>query len=311
MGNDEPDRSDVYRGGAAITDMTGRIIKGVGGFYYVHTPEGTYTCKAKGTFRFDRMRPLVGDIVDMDVVPGEDMVGNITAIRDRKNTLIRPNVANVDQALIIFSLTSPDPNFVTCDKMILQYKAQGIPVLVCFNKDDIADDELARRVLHDYGNCGCRVFITSARLKEGIDELADELWQRTTTVAGPSGAGKSSIINALTKDDLMLTGEISKKLARGKHTTRHSEIIPIKDNTYIIDTPGFSSFDLSDIRPEDLPDYYEEFKDIAACRFMPCSHTHEPGCMVKEAVEAGRIPSLRYENYAYILSELEQSRRYR
>lgn len=311
MGNDEPDRSDVYRGGAAITDMTGRIIKGVGGFYYVHTPEGTYTCKAKGAFRFDRMRPLVGDIVDMNVVPGEDMVGNITAIRDRKNTLIRPNVANVDQALIIFSLTSPDPNFVTCDKMILQYKAQGIPVLVCFNKDDIADDELARRVLHDYGSCGCRVFITSARLKEGIDELADELWQRTTTVAGPSGAGKSSIINALTKDDLMLTGEISKKLARGKHTTRHSEIIPIKDNTYIIDTPGFSSFDLSDIRPEDLPDYYEEFKDITACRFMPCSHTHEPGCMVKEAVETGRIPALRYENYAYILSELEQSRRYR
>ena len=290
--------------------MTGRIIKGVGGFYYVYISEGTYTCKAKGTFRLDKMKPLVGDIVEMAVIPGEDMVGNITQIHDRKNELIRPNVANVDQALIIFSLVRPDPNFVTLDKMILQYKAQGIPVLICFNKDDLADDMFAARVAEDYRNCGCRLVISSAKMGEGIDELSGLLSGHTTTVAGPSGVGKSSVINCLTGDKIQQTGEISRKLARGKHTIRHSEIIPIKDNTYIIDTPGFSSFDLFDIRPEDLSGYYEEFNDISACRFMPCSHTHEPGCMIKEAVTEGRISQLRYDNYVHILNELTNSRRY-
>ncbi|MCR5301527.1 MAG: ribosome small subunit-dependent GTPase A [Lachnospiraceae bacterium] len=289
--------------------MTGRIIKGIGGFYYVHTGQGIYTCKAKGIFRHDKTKPLVGDTVDISEVFGEEMTGNITRIHDRKNVLIRPNVANVDQALIIFSFVSPEPNFLTLDKMILQYKAQGIPVLVCFNKDDLTDD--TEKVAEDYGRCGCRIVITSAREKAGIKELGELLRGRTTTVAGPSGVGKSSIINCLTDGDLQKTGEISKKLERGKHTTRHSEIIPITDNnTYIIDTPGFSSFDLSDITPEDLPDYYEEFKDISACRFMPCSHTHEPGCAVKEAVAEGRIPALRYDNYVYIRNELTRSRRY-
>ena len=153
--------------------------------------------------------------------------------------------------------------------------------------------------------------MTSARENEGIDDLLAALDGRTTVLAGPSGVGKSSIINCLTRSDLQKTGEISQKLARGKHTTRHSEIIPIKDNTYIIDTPGFGSFDLFDIRSEDLSGYYEEFKDHSACRFMPCSHTHEPGCGVKEAVEAGMISKRRYENYAYIYDELERTRRYR
>ena len=290
--------------------MTGRIVKGIGGFYYVHTDEGLYTCKAKGVFRLDGTRPLVGDLVDMDVVEPDDMVGNIVAIHDRSNELIRPNVANVDQTLIIFALVNPTPNFVTLDKMILQYKAQGVPVLICFNKEDLADDGPVAQILHDYRGCGCRLFVTSAKDREGIEELSDALDGRTTVVAGPSGVGKSSIINCLAGRDLMETGEISRKLSRGKHTTRHSEIIPIREGTYIIDTPGFGAFELFDITREDLSDLYGEFEDHKACRFMPCSHTHEPDCAVKAAVKCGDISGMRYDNYVYIYNELSGSRRY-
>lgn len=290
--------------------MTGRIVKGIGGFYYVHTDEGLYTCKAKGVFRLDGTRPLVGDLVDMDVVEPDDMVGNIVAIHDRSNELIRPNVANVDQTLIIFALVNPTPNFVTLDKMILQYKAQGVPVLICFNKEDLADDGPVAQILHDYRGCGCRLFVTSAKDREGIEELSDALDGRTTVVAGPSGVGKSSIINCLAGRDLMETGEISRKLSRGKHTTRHSEIIPIREGTYIIDTPGFGAFELFDITPEDLSDLYGEFEDHKGCRFMPCSHTHEPDCAVKAAVKCGDISGMRYDNYVYIYNELSGLRRY-
>ncbi len=290
--------------------MRGRIVKGVGGFYYVDTDEGLFTCRAKGLFRHDKMKPLVGDYVEIDVVPGEEMTGNVIEIEERSNELIRPNVSNVDQALIIFALARPEPNFVTLDKMILQYRAQGVPVLICFNKEDLASDELADRVSLDYGHCGCRIFITSAREHEGIDELVSALKGKTTTVAGPSGVGKSTIINCITGCDDQETGEISEKLARGKHTTRHSEIIKITDDTYIVDTPGFGSFELFDIRPEQLSDHYEEFSEHLACRFSPCSHTHEPDCTVKAAVEAGVISGLRYDNYVYIYNELTISRRY-
>ena len=290
--------------------MKGRIIKGIGGFYYVHTDRGLYTCKAKGLFRLTGTKPLVGDLVDIDIIPGEEMTGNISKLHERTNELIRPNVANVDQALIIFALVDPVPNFVTLDKMILQYMAQDIPVLICFNKDDIADPASATDAVSDYKGSGCRVFVTSAKTGEGIDELKSALSGKTTTVAGPSGAGKSSIINRITGSGLQKTGEISEKLARGRHTTRHSEIIPIGVDSFIIDTPGFSSFDLFDIKAEDLSGYYEEFGVADACRFMPCSHTHEPGCGVKEAVQKRLISSRRYDDYVYIYNELAGSRRY-
>lgn len=290
--------------------MKGRIVKAVGGFFYVHTAQGLYTCRAKGILRLDGRRPLVGDIVETDIIDGEEDAGNIRTIHDRFNELIRPNVANVDQTLIIFALTDPEPNFITLDKMILQYKAQGVPVLICFNKEDIDRDDTALTVSKDYSKSGCRLFITSAKDGEGLDELRAHLEKKTTVVAGPSGVGKSSIINHLTGCDVMQTGEISAKLSRGKHTTRHSEIIPIGDDTYIIDTPGFGSFELFDIRPEDLSGYYEEFAQYTACRFMPCSHVHEPGCAVKAAVEQGMISGRRYDDYVYIYTQLTKSRRY-
>ncbi len=290
--------------------MRGRIIKGIGGFYYVHTDNGLYTCKAKGLFRLDGTKPLVGDYVDIDVIEGEDMVGNITAIGDRRNTLIRPNVSNVDQALIIFALASPEPNFIMLDKMILQYRAQNVPVMICFNKEDLDQDDLAQSIIDDYRDSGCRLYVTSAAANEGIEPLRNSLENMTTTVAGPSGVGKSSIINLLAGGEIMATGTISAKIERGRHTTRHSEIIPINTDTYIIDTPGFASFDLFDIKAEELSGYYEEFEDYTACRFVPCSHTHEPDCAVKRAVGSGDISRRRYDNYVYIYNELTKLRRY-
>lgn len=290
--------------------MRGRIIKGIGGFYYVYTDDGIYTCKAKGVFRKDGKKPLVGDYVELDVLPDEEMIGSITDILERSNSLIRPNVANIDQALIIFALKSPEPNFVTLDKMILQYKMQNIPVILCFNKEDLVNDDFCKRVIDDYSDSGCSIYITSASNNDGIQELAKALSGKTSAVAGPSGAGKSSIINCLCDRSVMLTGDISSKLERGKHTTRHSEIIPIDADTFIMDTPGFSSFELYDISAEDLASMYDEFSMSSECRFQPCSHTHEPGCAIKNQVNMGNISKRRYDNYVYIFGELSKMRRY-
>lgn len=290
--------------------MQGRIIKGVAGSYEVHTSEGVYVCKPKGIFRKEHIKPLIGDNVEIEVLSDEEKEGVITEIKSRFNELIRPNVANVDQALIVFALKNPEPNFVTLDKMILQYGFQNIPVNICFNKDDLVSDDYADEIVNNYKNFGGKVCLTSAKDSVGIDALRTLLAGKTTTVAGPSGVGKSSIINKLCEGSVAQVGEISEKLLRGKHTTRHSEILPIDINTYIIDTPGFSSFDLFDIKAEQVGDYYYEFRDFAACRFAPCSHTHEPDCGVKSAVSQGKIPTGRYENYVQIYNEINKSRRY-
>lgn len=290
--------------------MQGRIIKGVAGEYEVFTHDGVYVCKPKGIFRKNHIKPLIGDEVDIEILSSTDKTGIIGEIFERRNELIRPNVSNVDEALIVFALSSPEPNFVTLDKMILQYRFQDIPVNICFNKDDLVSDDYIEKILSEYRDFGGRVLITSARNCAGTDEVKALLKGKTTTVAGPSGVGKSSLINCLCDREVSQVGDISEKLLRGKHTTRHSEILPIDENTYIIDTPGFSSFDLFDIKAENAGDYYDEFKDCSACRFMPCSHTHEPDCSVKAAVECGRISKMRYENYVHIYDDLIKARRY-
>jgi len=291
--------------------MQGRIVKGIAGFYYVYINEcGIVECKAKGLFRKEKIKPLVGDIVEIDFISRENMTGNIIDILHRKNELIRPAVANIDQALIIFALSKPEPNFVTLDKMILQYKYQHIPVIIVFNKEDLVENEYVEGILADYSKSGCSIFITSAYNNQGVQGVLDVLRDKLTIVAGPSGAGKSSLINCFLGTDVSETGDISDKLKRGKHTTRHSEIFPVSDNTFIMDTPGFSSFDLFDIEKDELSYYYEEFNVDSSCRFVPCSHTHEPGCRIKSLMEEGSISRRRYENYVQIYNELMQVRRY-
>jgi len=291
--------------------MQGRIVKGIAGFYYVYTDTfGILECKAKGAFRREGIKPLVGDIVSVDVISEESGTGNITEILPRTNSLIRPAVANIDQALIIFALMKPEPNFVTLDKMILQYRFQNIPVVLVFNKGDLVDETYVKSVVSDYSGSGCDIYITSVVNNQGIEEVRKVLDNSLTIVAGPSGAGKSSLINCFLGSSVSETGDISDKLKRGKHTTRHSEIFPISDNSFIMDTPGFSSFDLFDIEKDELAGYYEEFEADSTCRFVPCTHTHEPGCIIKAGVEEGRISKRRYDNYVQIYNELSQTRRF-
>lgn len=292
--------------------MQGRIIKGIAGFYYISTGEKEiYECKAKGIFRKEGQKPLVGDYVEMEILDEEHKTGNVTAILPRKNALIRPAVANVDQALVIFAAKEPKPNFSLLDRFLVTMEKQGIPAVICMNKQDLIQEEEVEKIRKVYEPCGYPMLFTSADTQEGIRELGALLKGKTTTVAGPSGVGKSSLTNLLAPHIQMETGEISKKLGRGRHTTRHSQIIEVEPDTYLLDTPGFTSFYVEDMDKEELRHYFREFvKYEGTCRFQGCTHTHEPGCSVKAALEAGEIPKERYESYLELYRELADKRRY-
>ena len=292
--------------------MIGKIMKGIAGFYYVGVVEsGVYECKAKGIFRKDKIKPLVGDDVEIEVLNEEEKLGNIVKILPRRSELIRPAVANIDQALVIFAAREPKPNLSLLDRFLVIMEKQDIPVIICFNKQDLSDEEEVGRLKGIYEACGYPVVLASAKQGEGIEEIKSLLRGKTTTVAGPSGVGKSSLTNLLQNEVQMETGEISKKLGRGRHTTRHSQIIQIEEDTWLYDTPGFTSFYVEEIEKEELRFYFREFsKYEGTCRFQGCTHTHEPGCMVKNALEEGKISKERYENYLELYGELKEKRRY-
>lgn len=292
--------------------MQGKIIKGIAGFYYVYAEgHGVYECKAKGIFRKDHVKPLVGDDVIVDILDEAQMLGNIRQILPRKSALIRPAVANVDQALIIFAIVKPNPNFNLLDRFLIRMERQKLPTIICFNKQDIASAEEKEALRRAYETCGYRVCFVSALENEGLGQIKEMLAGKTTTVAGPSGVGKSSLINRLAPEANMETGAISEKIERGKHTTRHSEVIALGDETYIVDTPGFTSLDISEITKEELSGYYPEFVQYEPyCKFSGCAHISEPSCGVKDAVENGRISRVRYENYKVLYQELKETKRY-
>ena len=292
--------------------MQGKIIKGIAGFYYVYgEDEVLYECKAKGIFRKDNQKPLVGDNVEITILDQQEQTGNLIRILPRKNSLIRPAVANIDQALVIFAAREPKPNLSLLDRFLVIMEKQDVPVIICFNKQDLCDDEEVGRLKEIYEACGYPVVLASAKQGEGIEEIKSRLRGKTTTVAGPSGVGKSSLTNLLQNEVQMETGEISKKLGRGRHTTRHSQIIQIEEDTWLYDTPGFTSFYVEEIEKEELRFYFREFsKYEGTCRFQGCTHTHEPGCMVKNALEEGKISKERYENYLELYGELKEKRRY-
>ena len=292
--------------------MQGKIIKGIAGFYYVHVVEfGVYECKAKGVFRKEKIKPLVGDIVEIDILDETEKKGNIVEILERTNELIRPAVANIDQALVVFAVTKPKPHFNLLDRFLIMMESKGIPVILCFNKKDIATEEEIQQLKDIYANCGYTIVFTSARENQNIEDVKALLKGKTTAIAGPSGVGKSSIINLLQENVQMETGSISEKIERGKHTTRHSELIWIEDNTYIMDTPGFSSLYTNEFEKEELKYYFTEFEPYEGnCRFLGCDHIHEPECAVKEALAEGKIHPIRYENYLEMYKELKEKRRY-
>lgn len=292
--------------------MQGKIIKGIAGFYYVYVEgRGVYQCKAKGIFRKDNQKPLVGDYVEIEVLDEEGKLGNISRLLPRINALIRPAVANVDQALVIFAAADPKPNFMLLDRFLIMMERQGVPVSICFNKRDLAEEEELERLCSTYRDCSYQVLLTSASREQGLKELEEILKGKTTVVAGPSGVGKSSLTNRMQSEISMETGEISRKLGRGKHTTRHSQVIPVGEGTYLVDTPGFSSLYLEDMEKEELKDYFPEFRKYQEqCRFQGCVHIHEPSCAVKEALERREISEFRYKDYVSLYQELKEKRRY-
>ena len=298
--------------------INGKIIRGIAGFYYVDTEvdtaeSGIYVCKAKGIFRKNHTKPLVGDYVRLEILDEKDKEANITEILQRKNELIRPAVANVDQALVFFSLRQPDPDSSLIDRFLVSMEHAGIPVLICFNKTDLAPGSEAESWREIYAACGCEVFTISALHEEGTQQLRERLSGKTTVVAGPSGAGKSTLTNRMQGEVRMETGEISTKLRRGRHTTRHAELIPLGENTFFCDTPGFSALDMPAMEPLALQNCFPEFAPCTdQCRFGGCAHVSEPDCAVRAAVEEGRIARSRYNNYVRFYQELREreKRRY-
>ncbi|MEE8815064.1 MAG: ribosome small subunit-dependent GTPase A [Lachnospiraceae bacterium] len=288
--------------------IQGKIIKSIAGFYEVYASGTIYRCRAKGVFRALGQKPLVGDDVRIDItdVVSDPKEGNVTALLPRKNELVRPNVANVDQACLIFAVTNPAPSYNMLDRFLIEMKCRHLPAILCFNKTDLARREDLEELKGTYESCGCRVFFISVREKSSLEEIKEVLLHRTTVLTGPSGVGKSSLVNELIPGASMETGELSKKLARGKNTTRHVELLAAGEDTFLVDTPGFTSLYLADVAADEVKNYYEEFAPFAPhCRFAGCNHIFEPGCAVKEALKEKKISPIRYRNYCEIVEMLK------
>ena len=293
--------------------MKGKIIKGIAGFYYVHVPKENliYECKAKGIFRNKNIKPLVGDDVEINTDDQPEGSGIITNVLPRKTEIKRPAVANVDQAMVIFAAAEPEPNLNLLDRFLIMMQRQKVKTVVCFNKNDIVEQQDMSLLIDTYKRCGYEVVSISVLQNDGLPTIYGILNGKTTVLAGPSGVGKSSLINLLKPEAKMEVGQVSEKIKRGRHTTRHSELIYIENDTYVMDTPGFSSLYISELEKEELKDYFNEFKEYEdKCRFIGCMHLNEPGCAVKVALSEGEISSIRYDNYKILYNELKDIKRY-
>lgn len=292
--------------------MVGKIVKGIAGFYYVDVDEvGIYQCKAKGIFRKRKQSPLIGDNVEIEVTHEGDMEGNIIKLLPRRNELIRPTVSNVDQAFIVFAVAHPDPNINLLDRFLVAVSMNDIDAVVCFNKTDLLTDEEIKVYSDIYELAGYHTMTVSATEDESLAEIEELLKGKTTVFAGPSGVGKSSIINLIQEHTHMETGKVSDKIKRGKHTTRHANLIPIDSKSYVVDTPGFSSLQLDNLDIDDLKLHFREFELYEPeCKFGGCNHVNEPKCGVKDAVKDKRISESRYKSYLHIYEELKDIRRW-
>ncbi len=294
--------------------MRGKIIKGISGFYYIHCEEDDriYETKAVGIFRKLGIKPLVGDNVEFDIISAERAEGSLKSICERKNVLIRPAVSNIDQALIIFATRQPDPNFNLLDRFLVYMGMQDIPVIIFFSKTDLDDSTLSEKYKAIYGKAGYEVICGTTYDDKCIEKIKEKCLKKTTVLAGPSGVGKSSLTNRLYRDGCMEVGELSRKIKRGKQTTRHTELFMTDADSYILDTPGFTSLYLNNVTSSELWYYFTEFKPhIEKCKFAGCSHIYEASdiCGVKNAVESGEICHERYENYCQIFEELKSNER--
>jgi len=288
--------------------MQGIIIKGIAGFYYVKTDEKVYECKARGKFRHEELSPLVGDQVVIDIQNGK---GLITEIFPRSSKLIRPAIANVTQAIIVSAVKNPDFNTDLLNKFLVLCEANNLKAIICFNKIDLVTEEELVNKISFVKSIGYEVLCTKAKQGEGIEKIKKQLPGNVTVLCGPSGVGKSTILNSILGREAMETGEISEKAKRGKHTTRHCELLEIEGG-YIADSPGFSSLDLGIIKKEDLQYCFPEFKEYQNnCRFSSCLHHNEPSCAVKKALEEKLINMNRYDFYIKTLEEIISRREWK
>ena len=290
--------------------INGRIIKGIGGFYYVDTGEKVITCRARGKLRKIGITPYVGDIAEIDI--NSDGTGYILEIAERRNLMERPPISNIDQIVIVASTAPPEPDTYFIDRIAASAEMQSIPLAVAVNK---CDEDNGKFFLDIYKNTNIEIFGMSAKTGEGISDFKKFLSGKLTALTGNSGVGKSTIINAISPESKLETGEINKKIGRGRHTTRHVELFKIEKNTWIADTPGFSAFDFSSkytVTKENLSELFPEFLPYSAdCRFTGCLHSKEEGCGVLEAVKAGKIERSRHDSYVRMLNELESAKKYK
>ncbi|WP_054739158.1 ribosome small subunit-dependent GTPase A [Cellulosilyticum ruminicola] len=296
--------------------VQGTIIKGIAGFYYVESDQIIYECKARGKFRKANMTPLIGDRVMISLKQEENstdrfLEGTIEEILPRTNSLIRPPVSNVDQAMVVFSVTYPQIHLDLLDRFLIHIEREHIKPYIVLNKIDEDNSESYQYIVDRYIKVGYEVICLSAREKLNTDILMPKLKDKTTVFAGPSGVGKSTLLNTIEESFTLETGEVSEKIKRGKHTTRHVELMPLTGGGFVLDTPGFTSLQLDGIEAEDLKHYFIEFKEYeGTCKFSGCTHTHEPDCNVKAALEAGEISKERYNSYMTYYKQLKDTRRW-
>ncbi len=290
-----------------MKQLEGRITKGVGGLYSVDTEKGVYSCNVRGIFRKHGISPTVGDYVSLAECDDTALKGTIAEIKERKNLLIRPKVANVDQAVVVMSIVYPSINLDVLDRLIVLIEEQGIDIVICLNKCDIAEEEKLAEVASLYTKVGYTVIPTSTKNETGINELMQSLHGKVSVFAGVSGVGKSSITNMVVPHAEMEVSGLCTKIERGKHTTRHAELLCIEKGTYIVDSPGFSDISLLHIEKDELKHLFREFnKDsLKPCRFLDCRHINEPDCSIKQLVGT-EISPIRYERYVNIYNDLNK-----
>lgn len=286
--------------------LTGTIVKGIGGFYYVKTPEGLIECRARGRFRKEGESPMVGDLVRITRTAEDAGKGSVDEILPRKNAFIRPPVANIDQLVVTISVKNPESSLLMADQLTVTAEAAGVLPLICINKQDL-DEKRASAIKEIYDTTGYTVIMASAKEETGLEELKAVLKDKITALAGNSGVGKSSLLNRLSEAFSLETGSVSDKTRRGRHTTRHTELLELPFGGYVFDTPGFSSYASEGITAEELVQFFPEIARVThPCRFVGCAHIAEPGCAVKEALSEGKIAPERYESYQALYQALKQ-----
>ena len=291
--------------------IEGIITKGIGGFYYIDTNQGIYECRARGIFRKNKITPLVGDNVKISIVDEENKKGVLEEIKERETELVRPPISNVNKAIIVFAIKNPNPNLSLLDRFIVLAERECLDIVIVLTKADLATDEELENLKRIYEMSGYKVIPVSNNENLSIDKVKEELKGNIVVFAGPSGVGKSTLLNHIDSKFQLQTGEVSDKIKRGKHTTRHAELLKLECGGMVADTPGFSSLTLDDIEETELKEYFIEFDEFSdECKFGGrCMHENEPSCGIKEAVKDNKISKERYESYLQLLNEKRQGKR--